>query len=382
MGTIYRAGLILSALALLGVLAFWGFGRPDVAGPFVILALAGFAVFIQGHRILRAFVFACWLLASIAAALFYPVVFLTWGDFDVQRLVVPIVQFIMACMGLKLSLADFARALRIPKGVLTGIVLQFFVMPVAGFTIAKALGLEPMVAAGVVLIGSVSGGVASNVMTFLARGNLALSVTMTACSTMMSPLLTPFAMKVLAGQYVPIPFFGMMLSIVKMVIIPVAIGLIANRLIRGRAPWLDRLLPVAAMAAICFVVAITVAASRDKLLEVGLILIMASILHNSFGFAAGYWGARLLGLNETDARTVSIEVGLQNGGMAFGLAINVLRSSDAALAPAIFGAWMNVSGSALAYWWRGRPPEPAAAPAAKVAPGEMQAQPGRLEAAE
>jgi BASS family bile acid:Na+ symporter len=372
-GRVQRASLFLSLACLAAALAFWAAGRTGEAPPAVVLTLVFFAVFVQGHAFLRAFVFACWVFAFIAAALFYPAPFRTWNGYDLQNLIVPIVQFVMACMGLKLSLGDFARALKMPLGVATGIALQFFVMPVVGWTIAKMLGFEPEVAAGLVLIGSVSGGVASNVMTYLARGNLALSVTMTACSTLLSPVLTPFAMKVLAGQYVPIPFVGMMVSIVKMVILPIAVGLAANKLLRGRAAWLDEVLPVASMAAICLVIAITTAASRDKLLEVGAALIVAAMLHNGFGYVAGYWGARLLGLNETDSRTVSIEVGLQNGGMAFGLAINVLRSSDAALAPAIFGPWMNISGSALAYWWRGRPgkigPEQAAPqPASRRAP--------------
>jgi BASS family bile acid:Na+ symporter len=180
---------------------------------------------------------------------------------------------------------------------------------------------------------------------------------------MMAPLMTPLMMKLLAGAYVPISFPEMMITIFQMIIVPVIAGLVANKLIHGRAPWIDDLMPVVSMAGICLIIAIITAASRDKLLQVGLALIGAAVIHNAIGYLLGYWGARAAGLNETDSRTVSIEVGLQNGGMASGLAINVLHSTDAGLAPAIFGPWMNISGSTLASWWRKRlPANEAAAP--------------------
>jgi len=167
--------------------------------------------------------------------------------------------------------------------------------------------------------------------------------------------MTPFAMKVLAGQYVPINFMNMMMEIIQMIILPVFGGLFFNKLFHGKVGWLDRALPVVSMAGICFIIAIITALSRDKLLEVGLLLILAAMLHNCVGYLLGYWGSKAFGLEEIAARTVAFEVGLQNGGMASGLAINVLKSSDAALAPAIFGPWMNISGSALASYWRRKP---------------------------
>ncbi len=281
-----------------------------------------------------------------------------------------------------------------------------------------------------ILVGSVPGGVASNLMTYLARGDVALSVTMTACSTLLSPVMTPLMMKVLAGRLVPIDFWEMMLSILDMVIVPTLAGLAANKILYSRAAWLqrlgpvawiavagsltaaavsalnervvsavlsesatgsvlalrggaligllllaavaaaklvvsillrrsenwmDRALPVVSMAGICFIIAIITSRSREQLLTVGLALIAAAVLQNTAGYVLGYWGAKLLRLNEIACRTVAIEVGLQNGGMASGLAINVLQSPSAALAPAIFGPWMNVSGSVLATWWHRRP---------------------------
>lgn len=326
-------------------------------GPVVIGALFLIALAVRRSPALSGYSFTAFVFTFVAASMFYPAAFTSWGGYKLSRLITPLIQIIMFGMGVGLSVGDFARAVRMPRGVLVGMLLQFTVMPLGGWCFAKLFGFEGAVAAGVILIGSAPGGVASNVITYLARGNVALSVTMTACSTMAAPIMTPLAMKLLAGEYVPISFQEMMISIIQMIILPVVAGLIANKLIHGRAPWIDQMMPVISMAGICFIIAIITAASRDKLLEVGLALIAASILQNSTGYLLGYWGARALGLSEVDSRTVSIEVGLQNGGMASGLAMNVLHSSDAALAPAIFGPWMNISGSMLASWWRKRVPK-------------------------
>jgi BASS family bile acid:Na+ symporter len=193
-------------------------------------------------------------------------------------------------------------------------------------------------------------------MTYLARGNVALSVTMTACSTLLAPLLTPAAMQLLAGRLVPINFWQMVVEIMWMVIAPLAGGFVFNAILHGKHDWLDRALPVVSMTAICYIIAIITANARDKLLDVAFALIGAAMLHNAVGYVLGYFGARAAGLSERDCRTVAIEVGMQNGGMGTGLAINVLQSADAALAPNIFGTWMNISGSTLASWWRERPP--------------------------
>lgn len=334
-------------------------------GPLSILTLALWATYFQTHHSLKIFTFTFWVLTMTAAALIYPAFFISWGGFELSRLNVPLIQLIMFGMGAGLSVADFTRALKMPKAVLLGMLLQFTVMPVTGWALAHMFGFDAEVAAGIILIGSCSGGVASNVMVFLARGNVALSVTMTACSTLMAPLMTPLAMKILAGRLIEIDVVGMMMSIVNLVIIPIGGGLIANRLLRGRRRWLDRSLPLISMAAICFIIAIIAANSRDKLIAVGLALVGAALLHNLVGYVLGYLGARAIGLAENDSRTVAFEVGMQNGGMGVVLATNVLQSTDAALAPAIFGTWMNITGSTLASWWKDRTPpgEPAKAPA-------------------
>jgi BASS family bile acid:Na+ symporter len=310
------------------------------------------------HPTWRGFSFSLWVATFVTAAMFRPDWFRTWGTFEQKALIVPLIQIIMFGMGTTLSLLDFARVLSMPRVVLIGMVLQFTVMPLTGAALAAALGFQAEVAAGVVLIGSCPGGVASNVMAYLARGNVALSVTMTACSTLVSPLATPLAMKLLAGQYVEIDVINMLLTIVRIILAPIVLGLIANRLLRLmklKEVWLERVLSFLAMAAICYVIAIITSLSRDQLLTVGLLLVAAAVVHNAVGYFLGYWGAALAGLDEPTRRTVALEVGMQNGGMASGLAIEVLKSSNAALAAAIFGPWMNISGSILASWWRGRP---------------------------
>lgn len=353
-----RTPLALAAVALLVGLAAPGMGMASWRGGWLAVAVGLFAVAAGGSRRWQGLAFSLWVGAFVVAAMFYPETFRRWGDFELKTLIVPLIQLIMFGMGTMLNLGDFARVMRMPRAVLIGIALQFGVMPLSGAALAATFGFRGEIAAGVVLIGSCPGGVASNVMTYLSRGNVALSVTMTACSTLVSPLLTPLMMRLLAGQYIEIDFLQMMVTILQIIIVPIAAGLVANALLRRfglRGPWLDRLLSLIAMAGICYIIAIITALSRDQLLAVGLALIAAAVLHNAAGYLLGYWGARLAGLDESSRRTVAIEVGLQNGGMASGLAINVLGSSDAALASAVFGPWMNISGSLLASWWRGRP---------------------------
>jgi BASS family bile acid:Na+ symporter len=304
---------------------------------------------------LHGFGFTLAVVVAVAASMTWPSQFSRWGDFETKALIVPLIQVIMFGMGTTLSVADFGRVLRIPRTVFVGMVLQFSVMPLVAWTLTRIFGFEPAIAAGVILVGACPGGVASNVITYLAGGNVPLSVTMTACSTLVSPFMTPLVMKLLAGALVPVDFWAMMIDILKMIVLPVAAGLVVNRLLHGRAPWIKASLPYVSMAGIALIIAIITSLSRDKLLAVAPTLILAVALHNAAGYLLGYGGARLLGLNERDARTVSIEVGLQNGGMASGLAISALESAEAALAPAIFGPWMNASGSVLASFWRRRP---------------------------
>ena len=327
----------------------------SLAGIVVLAALVALTVAVSRSARFSGLTFTSAVATCVAAALIFPHLFISVGDYRLTRLIVPLIQIIMFGMGTTLSLGDFARVLIMPRGVLVGLLLQFGVMPLSGFVLATVFGFTGEVAAGIVLVGAAPGGVASNVMTYLAGGNVALSVTMTAVSTLLSPLLTPLAMQWLAGRFVPIDVWAMMISILQMIILPIVIGLIFNRLLRGQR-WMPKVLPIVSMAAICIIITIITASSRDQLLAVALTLFAVVVIHNAIGFVLGYWGARGLGLDESDSRTASIEVGLQNAGMASGLAISVLHSTDAGLAAAIFGPWMNAAGSVLASYWRQRPP--------------------------
>jgi len=255
-----------------------------------------------------------------------------------------------------------------PKGVLIGVSSHFIIMPLIGFTLASVSGFQPEIAAGIILIGCSPNGMASNVISYLAKANLALSVTITAISTMLAPLLTPLLMNLLAGAFIKINVTDMMSDIFKMVIIPIVAGLIFNRLTRGKAAWVDKVMPLISMAGIAFIIVIITAAGRDSLLNIGPQLVLLVLLHNLSGYTLGYWSGRLFKMSEKDCRTIAIEVGMQNGGLASGLAKAMGKIATVGLAPAIFGPLMNVTGSILASYWHRKPPvdKPPVSKAVKV----------------
>lgn len=363
----FLPGLGLLSLGLSVVLGIVGWTEP--VGPLCIAGFVLLALHLGGSKTYSAFAFTAWVSAFVAAAMFYPFAFRSWFGYELKGLMVPLIQVIMFGMGTQLTIADFRRVFTMPRAVIIGMVLQFSVMPFVGKGLAMIFTSNPEVAAGMVLIGSCPGGVASNVMTYLASGNVALSVTMTTCSTLAAPVMTPAMTKLLAGTYVEVKFVAMMLSILNMIILPIVAGLIVNALLtrlsrvhssmKRLSSAIMRTLPFVSMFAICYILAIIVSLSRDQLLAGGFVIaiLAAVILHNATGYVLGFWGARFLGMNETDSRTVAIEVGLQNGGMASGLAIEVLKSAMAAIPPAIFGSWMNMSGAMLASYWAGKPPK-------------------------
>lgn len=352
---IYKVFFFITLATLLGAVALIAMQRIADAGFFLMAMFASFAIYARGNEALKGFSFTIWIFFAVVVSMYYPQFFVQWGDFKTTKLIEPLMMIIMFGMGTTMSLRDFAQVLRMPKGVLIGMCLQFTVMPLVGFCIAKSFGFPGEIAAGVILIGCVPSGLASNVMNYIAGSNLALSVTITAFATIAAPVMTPMWMKILAGQFVPIDFMQMMWGVFKITIIPVAAGLIFNKFMHGKAKWLDRSLPVLSQGGIVFIIVVITAAGRDNLLTVGLMLLGAEMLHNLCGYTFGYWGSRLSGLDERSCRTVAIEVGLQNGGLGSALAINVLKSPAAALAPAIFGPWMNISGSVLANWWHAHP---------------------------
>jgi BASS family bile acid:Na+ symporter len=325
-----------------------------LAGSILTLFFAALAAYARWGktRWMQGLSFTFSVFAFGAAALTFPAVFTSWGGFELKRVIAPLVQVILFGMGMTLTVADFRRVLTMPKGVILCCVLHYTVMPLGGYAFARLFGLEGAVATGMILMGSVPSGTSSNVISLLARVNVPLSVTVTAVSTLISPLVTPFAMKLLAGTYVPVETGPMMFSILKMIIVPLVLGLVIKRYLPSFAARLAPVLPRIAMLAICTIIGVTIALSREQLLTVGLALFAATACHNATGYVLGYWGGRLAGLSKIDARTTALEVGIQNGGMATGLAFGVLNSPAAALAAAVFGPWSAITSSALASWWR------------------------------
>lgn len=302
--------------------------------------------------------FTFWVFVFAGSGYFLPGLYTwNWSGWEPKHAIQPLVQLIMFGMGLTLTVEDFARVLKRPQAVLVGVVAQFAIMPTLAWLFASLFHLEGEVAAGLILIGCCPGGVSSNVLCYIARANVPLSVTMTACSTMVSPVATPVAMKLLAGSELNLDLIGMMLSILNMVLFPVIAGILFNRFAGRWSQRLSVVLPTVAMLSICLIIAITIALARQDLAVVGLALFGAAACHNAGGYALGYLAARIFGMNQKDSRTVALEVGIQNGGMATGLAIHVLHSPMMALGSAVFGPWSAVTSSLLASYWQKHLPD-------------------------
>ena len=327
------------------------------AGPVVVALFALLAIGFNGYDKLKGYVFTMAIFAGVCLSMYYPQYFTNLGDFKFTALIIPLIQIIMFGMGTSMSVGDFAGIIKTPKGVLIGITAQLAIMPVVGFILAKVSGLPPEIAAGIVLIGCSPSGVASNVMAYLANANLALSITITTVATLLAPLVTPLLMKLFAGEFIEIDVWGMMWSIIKMIILPIGAGLLFNKLRGDKAKWLDKAMPVVSMIGIALIIVVITAAGRDSLLEIGLLLMVIVLVHNVVGYLLGYWFARGMKMSERDARTIAIEVGMQNGGLASGIANSLGKIATMGLAPAVFGPLMNITGSILASYWHKKVPE-------------------------
>jgi BASS family bile acid:Na+ symporter len=346
------AALLLVLYTIFGVVQ-----RAPWSGWLLMLFFVSLAIAFRDRPLLKGFSYTMIIFAAVSLALYYPQYFISIGDFKLSALIVPLLQIIMFGMGTELSLKDFANVMRMPKGILVGVVCQFTIMPLMGFTLANLFNFPPEIAAGIILVGCCPSGLASNVMSYLAKANLALSVSVTTICTLLAPALTPLLMKLYAGQFVEVRFWSMVWDITKIVIIPIILGLGFHYLIRGKVKWLDKAMPLVSMAGIALIIVVITAAGRNSLLKVGALLILASFIHNISGFFLGYWSSRLLGFAERDCRTISIEVGMQNGGLASGLALTMGKLATVGLAPAVFGPLMNITGSVLASYWHRKPVE-------------------------
>jgi BASS family bile acid:Na+ symporter len=344
----------LLSLVIAGVMLATGYGPQT--GPPLFLFFALLALAVRGFATFKGFAYTLWIFAAVTIAMYYPQNFVAVGDFQLKTLIVPLLQIIMFGMGTAMSLGDFAAVIKTPRYVIIGVLCQFTIMPTLGYVLANSFAFPPEIAAGVVLIGCAPSGLASNVMSYLAKANLALSITITALATLLSPFVTPLLMQLLGGQYVQVEVGKMMWEIVKMVILPIVAGLVFNKLTRGRAKRLDAAMPIVSMVGIAFIITIITAAGRESLLSIGLTLILAALLHNTGGYLLGYWSARLLRMDERSCRTVALEVGMQNGGLASAIALQMGKVATVGLAPAVFGPLMNITGSVLATWWGSHPP--------------------------
>lgn len=347
----------LAAISVVLYIVFLLQDKHDMSGWFGVLFFICLSIAFRSNKFLRGLSFTVIIFAAVVMALYHPDYFLEWGNFKLSGLIIPLIQLLMFGMGSSMSVNDFAAVVKSPKGVVIGVVSQFVIMPLLGFALSRASNFPVEIAAGIVLIGCSPSGLASNVMAYLAKANLALSITITSITTLLAPFLTPLLMKFFAGALIEIDVTKMMWDIFKMIIIPIGAGLIFNQLLSGRSKWLDKVMPFVSMFSIAFIITIITAAGRESLLKIGPLLILIAFVHNTFGYFLGYWSGRFFKLPEKDCRTIAIEVGMQNAGLASGIAKGMGKIATVGLAAAVFGPLMNITGSILASWWHGRLPK-------------------------
>ena len=421
MRNIHKILLSCSLLLFIASMVMIQNGNISGTGPLIIGLFMCLALGVRGFEATKTFSYTIWIFTAVAASMFYPQIFTSWGSFKLGILIVPLLQIIMFGMGSQMSLNDFKGIIKMPKGVVIGIVIQYTTMPLIAFAITKIFHFPNEIAAGIILIGCVPSGLASNVMVYIGRANLPLSVTLSACSTLLAPFVTPLLMKLIAGQFIEVSIWKMMLDIMNMIILPITAGFIFNLfynadntkkaiaiqlcaylviivltnliplfsqhvgtgvfawgvaksafwfmllpsvgalllryILKGDRLLIKTILSSFSMVGIAFIITIITAAGRESLLTVGALLLFTSLLHNVTGYSLGYGAARLFRMSERDCRTVAFECGMQNGGLASGLAMQMGKVATVGLAPAVFGPLMNITGSVLASWWRGRIPK-------------------------
>ena len=261
----------------------------------------------------------------------------------------PLLGIVMFGMGMTLKLSDFKVVFTKPKAVITGILSQFIIMPLLAWLLCTIFQLPTELAVGVILVGCCPGGTSSNVMTYLSKGDVALSVGMTACTTILAPIVTPALVLLLAGQSVDVSYVSMLMSIVQVVLVPIILGFIINAIAPKVADVFGKVLPLISVIAISLIIMAVVSANAAKLMTVGALIIVVVMLHNLCGYALGYLAGRALGLSRAQMRTLSIEVGMQNSGLATSLAtVHFAAMPLAAVPGAVFSVWHNISGAVYA----------------------------------
>ena len=294
--------------------------------------------------------FALWVLLFAGLAFVAPDAFKIIGPY------IPwLLGIVMLGMGMTLTLTDFSEILKHPKAVILGVVAQFIIMPLIAYALSMIFMLPPAIAVGVILVGSCPGGTASNVMTYLAKGNIALSVACTSVSTLLAPLLTPVIFYLLASQWIDISMGAMFVSVIKMVLLPIALGVILRMIFKSSIAKATDVLPLVSVVAIVLIVAAVVSGSKQSIIESGLLIFGVVILHNGLGYLLGFWAAKFFKLDYPDSKAVAIEVGMQNSGLGAALAKTHFALDPVTAVPsAIFSFWHNISGPLLATYWSSR----------------------------
>lgn len=262
---------------------------------------------------------------------------------------------VMFGMGLTLSPSDFKIITQHPKAVIIGVVAQFVIMPLVAYLLTQLFSLPPEVAVGVILVGCCPGGTSSNVMTYLARGNVALSVAVTSISTLLAPILTPMIFMLLANELLDINAISMFVSILKIVLLPIVLGVIAHTLFKTQTEKAVGILPLISVIAITLIIGAVVGASKGKIIESGLLIFGVVVLHNGIGYLLGFLTAKFCKLSYDAQKTLAIEVGMQNSGLGAALAAAHFAAAPVVAVPsALFSVWHNISGSLLASYWAGK----------------------------
>lgn len=296
--------------------------------------------------------FAIWVICIAVIAFIAPEPFLIFGGY-----ITILLGIVMFGMGLTLKAVDFKLVITNPLPVIIGVCAQYVIMPLSAFLIAYIMNLPAELAAGLVLLGSVPGGTASNVMVYLAKGNVPLSITMTSFSTLLAPIATPIILLLLAGKWMPVDPIAMFTSIIQVIIIPIILGIIIRRVVPQIVEKSINVIPLISVVAIMIIVSAVVAGNVDTIASAGSIIFAAVVLHNAFGLLFGYITARVLGLDESNRRAISIEVGMQNSGL--GVALATAHFGPLAALPSVLGAvWHNISGPILATYWSKKPEKP------------------------
>jgi len=291
--------------------------------------------------------FALWVIVFAALALWQPE-FFVW----LKAYIPWILGIIMLGMGMTMTVDDFKGVLQSPKAVLIGVVAQFVVMPGLAYVLCKLFNLPPEIAVGVILVGCCPGGTASNVITYMAKGNVALSVACTSVSTLLAPVLTPAIFYLLASQWLKIDATSMFISILQVVLLPIVIGLILRTWLKRQVESYIQVMPLVSVIAIVAIVAAIIGGSKAAIFQSGLLILAVVVLHNGLGYLLGFTAARFFKLPYADSKAIAVEVGMQNSGLGVALAaVHFAASPITAVPSAIFSLWHNISGPALATYW-------------------------------